>query len=247
MFHRVARLRPSRLTIIAPADAAPGAFDVGLVIATYNRPEYLRRTLDHLARSVLDRTIVAIVDDASASAETRRLVRECCLGSTPIVRLFRTRRRGYAVDEALRDGWDLLADQYGCPLLANLDPDTIMKPGWLQQLVAIFRRERARQGQLILTAFNSRQHPTLSEAGDHCVKGSIGGLNMMFDRDLYRDLVRPNLLYEPMAEVGWDWYVVAAMRARGYPFLALRPSLIQHIGEVGRFSRPDCHDVADDY
>jgi len=246
--YRVARLRASRVTVIPPhGDAHPGHFEVGLVIVTYNRPDYLRRTLDHLAQSRLDRTIVAIVDDASSSAETRQLVRDCSLGQTPIVKLFRTQRRGYAIHEALQDGWDLLANQYGCPLLANVDPDTIMKPHWLQQLVAVYRRERARQGQLILTAFNSRQHPTVSEAGDVCVKASIGGLNMLFDRDLYTDLVRPNLVYEPMSEVGWDWYVVSAMRARGYPFLSLRPSLVQHIGEVGRFSRPNSHDVADDY
>jgi Glycosyl transferase family 2 len=246
--YRVARLRPSRVTVIPPhGDAQPGPFDVGLVIATYNRPEYLRRTLDHLAHSSLDGTIVAIVDDASSSAETRQIVRECALGQTPIVKIFRTRRRGYAVHEALQDGWDLLANQYGCRLLANVDPDTIMKPDWLQRLVTVFRRERALQGPLILTAFHSRQHPTLSEADDVRVKSSIGGLNMMFDRELYSDLVRPNLVYEPMSEVGWDWYVVAAMRARGYPFLCLRPSLVQHIGEVGRFSRPDSHDVADDY
>jgi len=240
-------MRPSDVTVVTPDAVAPGEFDVGLVIATYNRPEYLRRTLDHLAQSVLTRTIVAIVDDASSSAETRQLVRECSLGSTPVVRLFRTRRRGYAVDEALRDGWDVLANQYGCPLLANIDPDTIMRPDWLQRLVAVFRRERATEGPLIVTAFNSRQHGTLRDAADHCVKTSIGGVNMLFDRDLYHDLVRPNLIYEPMSEVGWDWHVVSAMRARGYPFLSLRPSLVQHIGEVGRFSRPECHDVADDY
>lgn len=233
--------------MIRPDDASPGMFDVGLVIATYNRPDYLRRTLEHLAHSALDRTIVAIVDDASSSAETRHLVKDCSLGETPIVRLFRTRRRGYAVDEALRDGWDLLAHEYGCRLLANVDPDTIMKPDWLQRLIAVYQRERARQGPLILTGFNSRQHPTISENGDYCVKASIGGLNMLFDTDLYRDVVRPNLRYEPKAEVGWDWYVIASMRAHGYPFLSLRPSVLQHIGEVGRFSRPDSHDVADDY
>lgn len=245
--YRLARLRPSRAVVVTPDGVQPGQCEVGLVVATYNRPAYLRRTLEHLAHSDLANTIVVIVDDASGSAETRQIVRDLSLGQTPIVKIFRTRRRGYAVHEALQDGWDLLANQYGCRLLANVDPDTIMKPDWLQRLVSVFRRERASRGPLVLTAFNSRQHPTLSEADDVCVKSSIGGLNMLFDADLYRDVVRPSLQYEPMSEVGWDWYVVAAMRARGYPFLCLRPSLVQHIGEVGRFSRPDSHDVADDY
>ena len=245
--HRLARLRPSQVTITRPEGATPGRFDIGLVIATYNRPGYLRRTLEHLGHSLLGNTIVAIIDDASSSAETRQLIRDLSLGPTPIVKMFRTRRRGYAVDEALRDAWDVLANEYGCRLLANVDPDTIMKPDWLQRLVEVFYRERARQGPLIITGFNSRQHGTIAEAGDFCVKASIGGLNMLFDAGLYHEVVRPNLQYEPRSEVGWDWYVVAAMRARGYPFLSLRPSMVQHIGEVGRFSRPESHDVADDY
>ncbi len=243
--YRLARLRPSHADVIRPDGSGP--FQVGLVIATWNRPAYLRRMLDHLSASDLTHTIVAIVDDASSSEETRRLVRDFSMDATPVVKIFRMRRRGYAVDEALRDGWDLLADEYGCRLLANVDPDTIMKPDWLQRLVELFDRERARQGPLIVTGFNSRAHGTIREDEDFWVKSSIGGLNMLFDAALYRDVVRPNLRYEPMSEVGWDWYVVAAMRARGYPFLCLRPSRVQHIGEVGRFSRLGNHDVADDY
>jgi len=247
LLYRLARLRPTPVTVIRPEGVVPRRFDIGLVITTWNRPLYLRRTLEHLAHSVLTNTIVAIVDDASSSAETRQLVRDLSLGATPVVKVFRLRRRGYAVHEALRDGWDLLAHEYGCRLLANVDPDTIMKPDWLQRLVEVCDRESARQGPLIITGFNSREHDTIREAGDYCVKSSIGGLNMLFDAALYRDVVRPSLQYEPMSEVGWDWYVVASMRARGYPFLCLRPSVVQHIGEVGRFSRPERHDVADDY
>lgn len=244
---RLARLRPARVTIDRPDAAACQGRDIGLVITTRDRPDYLRPMLDHLSRSELHRTIVAIVDDASTAGETRRLIRDLTLGSTPIVRLFRTPYRGYGVDESLRAGWDLLAGEYGCRLLANLDPDVIMKPDWLTRLVEVFHRERARQGPVIVTGFNARQHAILAETGDVCRKSSIGGLNMLFDAGLYAEVVRPSLRYDPLGEVGWDWYVVSRMRERGYPLLCLRPSAVQHIGAVGRFSRPDAHDVADDY
>jgi cellulose synthase/poly-beta-1,6-N-acetylglucosamine synthase-like glycosyltransferase len=244
---RLVRLRPSKTTIIRPEGAAPGSFQIGLVIPAHNRPEYLGRMLEHLAASVLDNAIVAIVDDASSSAATRDLIRHVSLGDVPVVRVFRTPHRGYSVHEALRDGWDLLAGEYKCRLLVNLDSDTVMKPEWLQRLVTVFRRERAAQGPLIVTGFNTRQHGVISDAPDFRVKSSIGGLNMCFDAELYRAVVRPNLRYEAASEVGWDWYVVREMRARGYPFLCVRPSVIQHVGIVGRFSRPDSHDVADDY
>ena len=246
--YRLAQLRAAKRTIITPADAVPGGYDIGLVIATYNRPEYLRQMFTSLAHSVLDNTIVAIVDDASSSVGTRQLIRDLSLGSTPIVRIFRTPRRGYSVHEALRDGWDVLAHDYGCRLLANVDADTIMKPEWLHRLVEVFRRERGRQGPLIVTGFNSHQHNEIVEmAADYCRKSSIGGLNMLFDADLYREVVRPALRYEPMSQVGWDWHVVGQMQARGYPLLCVRPSMVQHIGAVGQFSRPGQYDVADDY
>ncbi len=246
--YRLAQLRAAKRTIIKPEGAVPGGYEIGLVIATYNRPDYCRRMLESLERSVLDNTIVAIVDDASSSADTRQLIRGFSLGSTPVVKIFRTPRRGYAVHEALRDAWDVLANEYGCPLLANVDSDTIMKPEWLQRLVELFRRERARQGPLIVTGFNSHQHNEIVEtAEDYYRKSAFGGLNMLFDADLYREVVRPSLRYEPMFQVGWDWHVMGQMQARGYPLLCVRPSVVQHIGAAGQFSRPGKYDVADDY
>lgn len=245
--YQVERLLPMKATIVRPEGDVPGRHEIGLAVAAYNRPEYLRRTLKELAGSVLDNTIVAIVDDASSLPETRQLINDLSLGSTPIVRIFRTRRRGYAIDEALRTAWDVLAYEYGCRLLANVDSDVIMKPDWLRRLVDVFQRERERQGPLIVTGFNSRQHPSFGTALDYCRKRSIGGLNMLFDAGLYNEVIRPSLRYEPMGEVGWDWYVVKEMRARDYPMLCLRPSVVQHIGATGRFSTPESYDVADDY
>jgi len=247
MSKRLSLLRPMTVTIVRPDVASLGARTIGLAIATYNRPEYVRRMFEHLRQSSLDDAIVAVIDDASSSAETRQLIHDLSLGSTPIVRIFRTRRRGFAVDETLRFAWDLLAGEYGCTLLGNIDSDTIMKPAWLQRLVEVFRRERARQGPLIMTGFNSPTHSVLAEAGDYCLKSSLGGLNMLFDADLYREVVRPNMRYDPMSQTGWDLHVVNRTRELGYPLLCLRPSVIQHIGVVGRFSSAGSYDVADDY
>lgn len=245
--HRLAQLRPSLHTVIRPANAVPGQYRIGLAITAYNRPQYLRRMLDHLRASVLNDTIVAIVDDASTSPETRQLVRDLSLASTPVVKIFRERRRGFAVHEALRDAWDLLVDEYHCPLVTNLDSDVIMKPEWLERVTTLFLRERARLGPLIVTGFHSRDTPIISEEGDYCIKLAVGGPHMFFDASLYRDVVRPNLRYEPTTEVGWDHFVVDQMYALGYPLLAVRPSVVQHIGAVGRFSSPEKYDVADDY
>jgi hypothetical protein len=68
------------------------------------------------------------------------------------------------------------------------------------------------------------------------VKESIGGVNVLFEADLFDSLIAPNLRYEEPLQIGWDWLVVRAVVQKGYPLLCTKPSVVQHIGRVGRFS-----------
>lgn len=246
--HTWARCRPMRRVVVRPDIRPDGSRTVGVVVTVRDRPEYFGPMLEHLAHSALDRAIVAVVDDASRSAQVRHLCASWTPPGVPVVGIRRTVRRLFSVDEALRDGWDLLADEYGCTTLCNIDADTIMKPDWLERLVGVFMRERPRRGPLILTGFNSGAHADILEHGKDLVrKRTIGGVNMCFDVELYRTLVRHHLRYDPSTQVGWDWHVVNAMLERDYPLLCLRPSVIQHVGAHGQFSRPEQYDVAIDY
>src|SRR5579862_3052144 len=177
LLHYVTPRGSGPIEVVRPAGAQPGAFAVGLVVTTFDRPAYLRETIAHLERAALGGMLVAVVDDASADPETLWLVRGLALRGAPVVKIFRQRRRGFGVHASLRLGWDSLADEYGCALLANLDADAIVKRDGLARLVALFRRERARCGPLIATGFNAASHDIEAEAADHVVKRSIGGIN----------------------------------------------------------------------
>lgn len=229
----------------APPATWPGT---GLVVTTFDRPEVLERSLASLGASALEGAVLAIVDDASADPRTRRLIDGFAPPGVPVFRVYKQERRGFGVHESLRIGWDLLRGECGCARLANLDGDTLVKPDWLARLGSLFERERARRGPLIATGFHAGSHGVLEEGPDLRVKASVGGINLYFDAALYDEVVRPNLRWDPVREVGWDWHVVGAMRARGLPLLCTRPSVVQHIGLVGRFSGPRAGcDVAPDF
>lgn len=164
------------------------------------------------------------------------------LARLPVVGVLFDHGRFFTVHEALRSGFDaLLASDSSLRILVNIDSDVRLNPLWLPRLRALFERERERRGPLIATSFHAPAHPVLEDFPDYRVKQSIGGVNMLFDTELYRRVVRPSL--EPL----WDWRVVERMRHLGHPMICARPSGVQHVGTRGHFSAPGMTDTAPDF
>lgn len=223
-------------------------FAIGLVVTTWNRPWYAWRTLRCLRRSLEGSNVaVAVVDDASTSRATRAAIRQFARSGLPVATLLKRKHRGFDVHNSLKMGWDYLRREHGCEYLVNVDADVLSKPGWLDTLQCLFRREHASRGPLLLTGFNAHSHPVLEQHEDYCVKQSLGGMNTFFDIALYDELVRPNLVFDRENNWGWDWYVVKALREAGYPMLCSTPSVLQHIGRIGQWSRWRHYDKALDY
>lgn len=236
------------MTVETIPAASTRQYAIGLVVTTYNRPWYAWRTLRCLRRSLQGSDVaVAVVDDASSSAATLRVVRSFASGPLPVATLLKKQRQGFDVHNSLKLGWDYLHRQHGCRYLVNIDSDVLSKPGWLETLKALFERERRRRGPLLLTGFNTPNHPVLETHEDYCIKKSFGGINTFFDRALYEETVRPNLVFNKEENWGWDWYVVKALREASYPMLCSRPSVVQHIGRLGQWSRWRHYDKAVDY
>lgn len=221
---------------------AAGAASTGLVITTWNRPEYVRRSFRSLARSGLRDVVVVVVDDASDDARTRRLVAELSL-PVPIVRMWRRERREPGIHRGLLAGWELCAGELGCELLGNLDSDAIVRPGWLEAERALLSREGERRGEVVVTGFHAVRHRVIASHADYREKKSVGGMNLLFGRAVYERHVR-----EALAGRNWDWRLVRALEAAGVPMLATRPSVAQHIGRRGLFSSAELgFDVATDW
>jgi len=237
-----------RLTVIAPRPRLCVPPEVGLAVPTFNRPQYARASFASLRASSLPKVMLAIVDDASSEREIVELVKEFAIPGVPAIKILKRRRQGFNAHESLRLAWDLLADDYGCRFFCCLDSDAVVKPDWLVRIRSLFDRESRRRGPLIVTGFNAHTHPVRSEGADFYLKQIVGGINMFFDAEMYREVVRPNLKFEPSTGQGWDWHVIHEMERRGYPFLCTKPSVVQHIGRQGIYSTASGgYDVAHDY
>ncbi len=233
-------------TIQCPRQAAQQSREVAVVMAVWDRPQYFRRCIDALARSDLRGAVLILVDDRSDDRDTRRIYEECgaVIGGAPVVRVRKTDETLRGVHESLRIGWDLALERFGSRLLCSLDADALVKPQWLVEELSLFRRERRRQGQIVLTGFNAVRHSVVEwhRASDFVVKRSFGGINILFDSALYRVAVRPCLVMH------WDYLLMPVLRALDVPLLCCRPSLVQHIGRRGMFSSPTRgHDQAADF
>lgn len=225
-----------------PSQPLEHSYQIGLVMTTYNRPDYLERCLASLAQSRFSQTLLLLVDDASDDLRTLEMIRAFNPPTIPVLKAFRQQKEGCAMYENLRYGWDLLCSQYECTYLANLDPDTIVRKEWLSKIHALYEQQRV-NGSLILTGFNAHQHPILRTSQQYYHKKSLGGLNFFFDVSLYEQIVCPSLV-----GIDWDWRVVAAMDKQKYPILCTRPSVIQHIGREGFWSgKHGVYDFAIDY
>lgn len=210
----------------------------GVVVTTYNRPQYLKRMLDSLRDADLNRVFLLCVDDGS-DAETRNLINEFPLWSAIVQK---TQNRG--ICHSLRTGFDMLIAN-GCNVLMNLDPDVIVKPNFVQAVQAIM-------SDSISSGFNTLscdtktkkpRHDILYAFSDHYTKRSIGGVNMCMSIHNYRRIVLPNLVNDQR----WDWMVSQQMKRMNKFFRVTRPSVIEHIGEESTFADRSNHDQSADF
>ena len=145
--------------------------------------------------------------------------------------------------DSLRVGWDLLTRQLGCTYLCCLDSDTIVVPRWMEALRQLHQEARgwAPNPFTIVTGFNARQHPILADHDTYRLKQSVGGVNLFFHAGVYLAL-RPALTH-----IRWDLEIAARIRRLQGTLICTRPSVVQHCGRAGLWSRPTTFEVADDF
>ena len=233
---------------VGTVKASPGThYDVGLVIPFWNRPSYLQHTLASLRTSALARVIVLLVDDASDDPRIPAVLENHGLSAIPVLSIRRQKRVGPKINENLCFGWDLLEQQYSCKYFAVLDSDMSVRPHWLEELRTVHVAAAKKYSRLLLTGFNAPQHPVLRYEARYCIKKSVGGCLLFFDRALYRSVVRPCLVpYH--AAMHWDWSLVNLCQFMRIPLVCTCPSVAQHRGKYGWWSQGWRHyDWAPDY
>lgn len=216
---------------------------IGLLMTTFNRSEYLKQCFDSLVQCDNSKiNVVAIVDDASTEEDVLNLLHSLMLGAKGTLSVeFKKANEG--IHDSIKSGCKTLFVDNECDAVVTIDPDTIHKKDWINKLVDLHMR----YPNTIATGFNTLvggRHKITAEHEDYYLKATIGGINMCFNREVYKKFIEPNLV-----ALNWDWLVCKAMQDAGMQFVVTKPSVIQHIGlKKGMHVSPnDEPDVAKDF
>ena len=221
---------------------------VGIVVTTYDRPEYLAQTLSDLPRTIIPNNAlleVVLVSDAHAEDTCRQMVEAFEWPTVTLHKVFHQTNVGVA--KALKSGFDRLSPQH--PFYTNLDSDVRLHPEWLIRLMEGYQRCSTQYGTILLSGFNTKAHEPLEVHEGYVIKKSLGGVNLFFDQEFLQAWFLPSLALEK----AWDWHLVDLCRLHQIPMLALSPSVVQHIGATGmnsvggKLPNGDPFDTADDF
>ncbi len=212
-----------------------------LLLCTFNRAEYLKRTLTSLSKADLTNVDVLVVDDNSTDRETRQLIFDA-----PYEKLISPING--SIKHSLLIGFNLLFSR-GYFAVINLDSDTLVRPDFVHRLLLLHGRFPDR----IITGFNCRtknrngteRHVITDEGEGYNVKQSVGGVNMLVTRGMYDKYVRPALVKTLTENGNWDYH--ATKDTPGV--ICAVPSVIQHIGLESSMGHTNSEpaDVADDF
>lgn len=208
---------------------------IGLVITVHERPEYLRKTLESLSQSYLPNNFeIFMVNDNSKDPITNKIFQEFSLPNIKITKTTNTRNQNMFF--GLKTGWDYFyANNFD--ILTNLDSDVIVKSYWLPILLQLHEAFPDR----IVSGFNTSHHSISGTFCKYYTKKTIGGINCLFDRKVYKKLATN------LKDIQWDWNMCHQMEDENKMFIVSNPSVIQHIGESSTLRDHNRNDRAEDW
>lgn len=205
---------------------------IGIIVTVYNRPEYLKECLESLSQAnIPNDALIVLVNDCSTNQETNNLFNQFYLEGKQIIKFNMPVNNG--VCPALQKGFEACFS-HGCKLVMNLDSDAIVKPDFIEQLVALKKKHPLQ----IVTGFNSinknkdgkDRHPVLATHDGYLLKSSVGGINMLVAQPQYEKYIAPSLQKVIREKGNWDQLACIAAMHDQKPIVCIAPSVVQHIG-----------------
>lgn len=234
-------------TIISSEHLTKGMYKgkIGIVMAIFGRPKYLEKSLKSLRYSNIKNAVIVLVDESNTkfdnrvTNEVRELLVNFNIKNIPILKIFKN-KHGNMFD-SYKNGMDLLL-HLGVENLMTVDSDAIVKRNWLPKLLDLHNSIKNRP--CIVTGFHTimNNHDTISLHPSFRTKTSIGGINILFDHKVYKNIVRPAL-----KDLDWDWNTCNSINEVGGIIACTVPSVVSHIGEEGVNSSLDNFDGAADF
>ena len=209
---------------------------IGIMIPVYERPEYFQQTINSLLASNLKGCMICIVDDGSKNKELKKIYHNFIIQYIPIIKIIKENNVG--MWDSMRLGFDTLIE-YGCDKLINLDSDVIVKSNWVPIMDELLEKHSDR----IISGFNkSLDINTVKEYDNYVKKTHVGGVSMMFTKETYNERVKQHLTSDL-----WDLDLSRYLQEKKFYYYVTKPSVVQHIGQIGKNSSLNNYDYADDY
>lgn len=205
-----------------------------IIIPIYNRPEYLRRTLQSLKPCLNENTYVILADDGSFNPEIPTICNDFIFSIGGGGMYLRNKNRGIAENLL-----NVLKELKTTEPIITLDSDFIVKPEFISVLTSLLKVYG--NEDTIITGFNATSHPVISTHGTYCIKKTIGGGNICFTWEAFNKHIRQALINNM-----WDWNMCASINHHKGRFICSTPSVAQHIGTNSTLGHVGA-DVAIDY
>jgi glycosyltransferase involved in cell wall biosynthesis len=215
---------------------ADNDFYIGIVIPTFNRPEYLKYTLFSLSHSDLKsrKIVILIFDDGSAEC-TEQLIKEFTIEHVPIIKIFSNKINivhqnnytilpGNAFPYTIRYGCEILFN-LGAKYVMNSDSDAMFCPNWLSIIDSTLMH--IHDEQFILAGFRcADKFHRVTYEGEHYRKlVTLGGINYLCNRNTFFNTVQ-SCIYD----YAFDWILSSVCEQKQITIYLTKQSIVQHIG-----------------
>lgn len=212
---------------------------VGLLITTFDRPNYLKQSLWSLEHADLSRVNeICIWDDASTNLETKQIIND--FEPTHGLLSIMGNENNCGIKVSLLRGYDYLWS-LNCDIVINLDGDAVVRPDFANQLLDNYTDTTILTGFHCTTknANGSDRHKIIGEHGGVYLKQSVGGINFCVDYFAYKQYVKDALC------ISGNWDHNSCINAGAV--YCLKESVVQHIGFDSSMGHHEQPDIADDF
>jgi mannosyltransferase OCH1-like enzyme len=203
-----------------------------LLIRSYNRPEYLSKTLKSLEKSDIDLCFKKFIYDDNSNKTTLDILQKYEKDYEIIYNDTNYKQKSMVKFLNLIQNKNLNFD-YIC----YVDNDVKVKYNFIQTCFKTFelikKEQNLSNNKILLTGFNSnRTHKKMNTFDKYIEKQSIGGIHIFFHKSLLNDI-----------KLWWDknedWGICDGLKNIGGRIFCTKPSIVEHIGVNGYNSHGD--------
>jgi len=205
--------------------------DIILLVRSYQRPNFLRQSLESLIYSDIDLCKKRyIYDDCSEDPWTKKVLSDPkYINSTPKGFELIKGYTNVGVKQSYVDALDYISSEE-FDIVITVDNDIVVKPDFVNVLVSEFKKAvvKYKRLEILLTGFNpTNAHLNkIEDCGTFYRKYSCGGVNFVFHK-LFLNFISDSW------DKGEDNSVMNIMSTMNLPLCCLKNSVLNHMGSVG--------------